>query len=561
MDDIWACNAVPQTFLDNLKKLGYTDLLPIQRRVLEIWFNGTIPKKADEIRRIICNSMANNMFIASATGSGKTLSAILPLALEAFAGLDFVALFVVPTTHLLTQTYHLLLNLFHNVPTVQIFRAMDCLGATLYEDPALLRLDPDVVAALEEHHEVLGGTDNNASMSIDDHLVKRFLDSLTKQLSTEFPDFRKIIEYGEDKTSYIICGTPGIVSALLTTVKPAPDARPASHGVTPFLKLRHVVMDEADHILLNDNTSFLVLIRAFFAQRSSTAVFRVPLFFAQRHRLGLPTDRFVFLSATMKYRASLLENMGLHGGCMVDFDGGHARLALSPNVEHFVVQLKRAYSEIDIAYLVFRFLCNPAGSITNSRTTLLPCIVFVNSKHTMQRIAHLLFLIMVKVYKELRYRITLVAQGHVFRRPNFESVPTISNESLEECPATIVLATDAFARGLDLPAVRSVVNFELPESLATLTHRVGRCARGLNSGVAISVQRSEVEYKFDTLVNFDLSRVVSIDEESLCDYRGTEGPRLSDFPVRDSDMLEVSRRFSESMDVYLTTLYDREFGH
>ncbi|EFO61737.1 Hypothetical protein GLP15_2222 [Giardia lamblia P15] len=263
----------------------------------------------------------------------------------------------------------------------------------------------------------------------------------------------------------------------------------------------------------------------------------------------------------MKYRASLLENMGLHGGCMVDFDGGHARLALSPNVEHFVVQLKRAYSEIDIAYLVFRFLCNPAGSTTNSRTTLLPCIVFVNSKHTMQRIAHLLFLIMVKVYKELRYRITLVAQGHVFRRPNFESVPTISNESLEECPATIVLATDAFARGLDLPAVRSVANFELPESLATLTHRVGRCARGLSSGVAISVQRSEVEYKFDTLVNFDLSRVVSIDEESLCDYRGTEGPRLSDFPVRDSDMLEVSRRFSESMDVYLTTLYDREFGH
>ncbi|ESU37004.1 Superfamily II DNA and RNA helicase [Giardia duodenalis] len=126
--------------------------------------------------------------------------------------------------------------------------------------------------------------------------------------------------------------------------------------------------------------------------------------------------------------------------------------------------------------------------------------------------------------------------------------------------AIIVLATYNFARGLDLPAVRSVVNFELPESLATLTHRVGRCARGLNSGVAISVRRSEVEYKFDTLVNFDPSRVVSIDEESLCDYRGTEGPRLSDFSVGDSDVLEISRRFSENMDVYLTTLYDGEFG-
>ena len=186
-----------------------------------------------------------------------------------------------------------------------------------------------------------------------------------------------------------------------------------------------------------------------------------------------------------------------------------APLALSPSVEHFVIRLKQPYSEIDIAYLVFRFLCSPGGAIANPRTTLLPCIIFVNSRHTMQRVAHLLFLIMVKIYRELRYRIVLVAQGHVFRRPSFESVPTISNESLEECPATIVLATDSFARGLDLPAVRSVINFELPESLATLTHRVGRCARGLNSGVAISLQRDGVEYKFDTLINFSLSQVIS----------------------------------------------------
>ena len=68
----------------------------------------------------------------------------------------------------------------------------------------------------------------------------------------------------------------------------------------------------------------------------------------------------------------------------------------------------------------------------------LPCIIFVNSRHTMQRVAHLLFLIMVKIYRELRYQIVLVAQGHVFRRPSFESVPAISNESLEECPATTV---------------------------------------------------------------------------------------------------------------------------
>ena len=74
------------------------------------------------------------------------------------------------------------------------------------------------------------------------------------------------------------------------------------------------------------------------------------------------------------------------------------------------------------------------GFLGHISSTCLPCIIFVNSRHTMQRVTHLLFLIMVKIYRELRYRIVLVVQGHVFQRPSFESVPTISNESLEGCP-------------------------------------------------------------------------------------------------------------------------------
>ncbi|ESU44482.1 Cysteine protease [Giardia duodenalis] len=354
--------------------------------------------------------MANNVFIASATGSGKTLPVILPLALEVFAGLDFVALFVVPTTHLLAQTPRLLLCLFHDVPSVQVLQAMDCLGATLYEDPALLRLDLGVVAELREHRASQAvGTDTPTS--VDDHLVKRLLGSLTERRATKTPDLRRIVGYGADRTSHIICGTPGIVSALLAAIEPAPGAGPDPRATASSSKLRHVVIDEADHVLLNDNTAFLMLAGGLFVKQSPAAVFRVPRFFAERHRLGLPTDRFVFLSATMKYRASLLENMGLHGGLMIDFDGQEgARLALSPNVEHFVIQFKQPYSEIDIAYLVFRFLCSPGGAIANPRTTLLPCIIFVNSRHTMQRVAHLLFLIMVKIYRKLWYRIVLVAR-------------------------------------------------------------------------------------------------------------------------------------------------------
>ena len=183
--------------------------------------------------------MANRVFIASAAGSGKTLSVTFPPAIEGFAGLDFVALFVVPTTHLLAQTHRLLLRLFHDVPSVQVLQAMDCLGATLYEDPALLQLDPGVVAELREHRaSQVVGTD--ASTPMDDHLVKRLLGSLMERRATKAPDLRRIVGYGADKTSYIICGTPGIVSALLAAIESAPSADPGPRATASSSKLRHV---------------------------------------------------------------------------------------------------------------------------------------------------------------------------------------------------------------------------------------------------------------------------------------------------------------------------------
>ena len=103
--------------------------------------------------------------------------------------------------------------------------------------------------------------------------------------TTRAPDLRRIIDYGADRTSYIICGTPGIVSALLAAIEPAPSADPGPRATAPSSKLRHVVIDEADHVLLNDNTAFLMLAREFFAKRGSTAVFHVPRFFAQRRAL------------------------------------------------------------------------------------------------------------------------------------------------------------------------------------------------------------------------------------------------------------------------------------
>jgi ATP-dependent RNA helicase RhlE len=56
---------------------------------------------------------------------------------------------------------------------------------------------------------------------------------------------------------------------------------------------------------------------------------------------------------------------------------------------------------------------------------------------------------------------------------------------------SVLVATDIAARGLDIPDVSHVVNFDLPEAPDAYIHRIGRTARMGKSGEALSLVRPE----------------------------------------------------------------------
>lgn len=51
---------------------------------------------------------------------------------------------------------------------------------------------------------------------------------------------------------------------------------------------------------------------------------------------------------------------------------------------------------------------------------------------------------------------------------------------------SVLVATDIAARGLDIPAISHVVNYDLPDSAADYVHRIGRTGRAGRSGIALS---------------------------------------------------------------------------
>ncbi len=82
--------------------------------------------------------------------------------------------------------------------------------------------------------------------------------------------------------------------------------------------------------------------------------------------------------------------------------------------------------------------------------------------------------------------------------------------SNKSCP--VLIATDVAARGLDIKELSMVVNFDLPHTLETYTHRIGRTGRAGADGIAITLYNEREtedieEYKNETRIFSDASEL------------------------------------------------------
>ncbi|XP_045819541.1 DEAD-box ATP-dependent RNA helicase 10-like [Trifolium pratense] len=99
----------------------------------------------------------------------------------------------------------------------------------------------------------------------------------------------------------------------------------------------------------------------------------------------------------------------------------------------------------------------------------------------------------------------------------------------------ILLCTDVVSRGLDIPEVDMVINYDIPSNPKDYIHRVGRTARAGRSGVAISlVNQHELEWH--------------IQIENLI------GKKLLEYPAQEQKVLLLEKRVSEAKRLAVTKM-------
>ena len=227
------------------------------------------------------------------------------------------------------------------------------------------------------------------------------------------------------KKPHIIVATPGRLLDHLENTK----------GFS-LRSLKYLVMDEADRLLDLDFGPIL------------DKILKV-----------LPRERRTYLfSATMSSKVESLQRASLRDPLRVSISSNKYQ-TVSTLLQSYVF-IPHQHKDTYLVYLINEFAGQSA-------------IVFTRTVNETQRIAILL--------RTLGFG-AIPLHGQLSQSARLGALNKFRAGSRE-----ILVATDVAARGLDIPSVDVVLNYDLPPDSKTYIHRVGRTARAGKSGHAISV--------------------------------------------------------------------------
>lgn len=105
----------------------------------------------------------------------------------------------------------------------------------------------------------------------------------------------------------------------------------------------------------------------------------------------------------------------------------------------------------------------------------------------------------------------------------------------------ILVATDVAARGLDIPMVDLVINYDIPASSEDYIHRIGRTARAGKKGRAISL-----------VTQYDIDRFKAI--ETVIDKK------LEEYEANENEVLEYLPKASRALSISTVYLEESELN-
>lgn len=117
--------------------------------------------------------------------------------------------------------------------------------------------------------------------------------------------------------------------------------------------------------------------------------------------------------------------------------------------------------------------------------------------------------------KKAMARVDIVADTIHSDKEQKEREATMKNFKSGELK--LLVATDVSARGIDIPNVDFVVNYDLPEVAENYVHRVGRTGRGKNKGHAVSFCSPEEKELLEEIETF-LGHEITVLEIEKQDY-------------------------------------------